>query len=107
MARLRVLWDRDFSKVCSVRRGNLPTPSRFEDILPYVGQCCVKLNADKPVRIINGNNKDDSPNFEKTGVWAIMVGGTKLSRGYTVVGPVLACEENLAGRGRCTQICRR
>jgi hypothetical protein len=97
LARLRILWNRDFSKVCSARGGNLPTPSRFEDILPYVGRCCIKLNADKPVRIINGNNKDDSPNFEKTGVWAILVGGTKLSRGYTVEGLTVSYYRRRAG----------
>src|SRR5690606_30572560 len=38
------------------------------------------------VRILNNENKDQTPDFDRSQVWKILVGGTKLSRGYTVEG---------------------
>jgi hypothetical protein len=36
------------------------------------------------VLVLNNENKADTPDFDKVGMWNILVGGTKLSRGYTV-----------------------
>ena len=84
--RLRQLWQTDYSKVSSVRAKQLPNARTFDELLPEIGECCRRLDEGKSVLIINGNNKDDAPNFEKARVWKILVGGTKLSRGYTVEG---------------------
>lgn len=97
LPRLRRLWDEDFSKVSAVRASSLPMPDTFTDLLPFIGECCRRIEEGKPVLIINGNNRDDSPNFEKTGVWKILVGGTKLSRGYTVEGLTVSYYRRRAG----------
>jgi hypothetical protein len=76
-------------------------PASFERLLPFVGECIAKINADKAVRIVNGEgkNRDDTPDFEQSAVWGILVGGTKLSRGYTVEGLTVSYYRRVAGAG--------
>lgn len=95
--RLQELWEGDFRPVSLARAASLPFPTNFRELLPHVGECCRRIDSGKPVLIINGDNKDDSPNFEKTGVWKILVGGTKLSRGYTVEGLTVSYYRRRAG----------
>jgi len=87
VARLEKLFNEDISLVSKAQEPSLPLPRSFEELKPCIGECLRRINADsKIVRIVNGNNKDDAPNFEKGPVWAILVGGAKLSRGYTIEG---------------------
>ena len=97
MIRLRKLWESDHRRVSAARDKTSLNPETFDELLPFVGGCCNKLSMNKSVRIINGNNKDDAPNFEKSGVWAILIGGTKLSRGYTVEGLTVSYYRRRAG----------
>lgn len=87
VVRLEKLFKEDISPVSKAQEPSLPFPRTFEELKPHVGECLRRINADsKIVRIVNGDNKDDAPNFEKGPVWAILVGGAKLSRGYTIEG---------------------
>jgi hypothetical protein len=96
--RLRQMWESDFSKVSAVRGSEAPHPASFKELLPFVGECCRRIDeGPKPVLVLNGNNKDDAPNFEKSRVWKILVGGTKLSRGYTVEGLTISYYRRRAG----------
>lgn len=96
--RLRQMWEHDFSKVSAVRAAQLPRPASFKDLLPFIGECCRRVDeGPKPVLVVNGNNRDDAPNFEKARVWKILVGGTKLSRGYTVEGLTVSYYRRRAG----------
>ena len=36
--------------------------------------------------VVNGDNEADTPDFDRQSVWKILVGGAKLSRGYTIEG---------------------
>jgi hypothetical protein len=67
---------------------SLPAPSSFDVLRPYIAKCVAMLNDGTPVRIVNGDdrNSEDTPDFDAGPVWAILIGGTKLSRGYTVEG---------------------
>jgi hypothetical protein len=58
----------------------------FADVKPFVGAVVGRIegSANDPVLIVNGD-KDDI-DFERPAVWRILVGGTKLSRGFTVEG---------------------
>ena len=40
----------------------------------------------KSVLIVNGQRESDTPDFDRESVWKILVGGNKLSRGYTIEG---------------------
>jgi hypothetical protein len=84
--RLKNLLESDFIPVSRAKGKGHPMPSSFAELAPFVGECHARLIQEKPVRIVNGDYKDDTPDFDKAGVWAILVGGTKLSRGYTVEG---------------------
>jgi hypothetical protein len=84
--RLAKLYNEDFAPVARSKGKDFPLPKSFLDLGKYIGECVAKLSESKTVRIVNGDNKDDTPDFDKSGVWAILVGGTKLSRGYTVEG---------------------
>ena len=85
-ARLKELLLNDFLPVSDAKEKYLPVPASFSEIEPFVGSCLARLGQQKTVLIVNGDNMDDTPDFDKSSVWAILVGGTKLSRGYTVEG---------------------
>jgi hypothetical protein len=98
---LRNLFESDFMPVSKVRAPNEPFPDSFDELRPYIAQCLTKICADKPVRIVNGNEirRDETPDFEQNDVWAILVGGTKLSRGYTVEGLTISYYRRPTGAG--------
>lgn len=85
--RLRKLCAKDFSIVSARQEPDLPMPPSFTVLEKYIGECLERVNqGPKPVLTVNLDNKDDAPNFEDEPVWKILVGGTKLSRGYTIEG---------------------
>ena len=87
VGRLRVLWDTDFEPVMRHRAVEAEIPTSFADIQPYIGRCLSLIDdGEKRILIVNSDNKSDDPDFEHGRVWKILVGGAKLSRGYTVEG---------------------
>jgi Z1 domain-containing protein len=84
--RLKELFEKDFLKVTRAQAPGELMPAAFAELGPFIGDCVSRLTRDKTVRIVNGENKDDTPDFDRGMVWAILVGGAKLSRGYTVEG---------------------
>lgn len=90
-ARLRSLWDEDFTQVSRSRaEPGAPIPT-FDELWPYVAKAVrrIELGA-SPVVLVNGSKDADYAKediaFEKRSVWKILVGGAKLSRGFTVEG---------------------
>ncbi|MGW1756621.1 Z1 domain-containing protein [Streptomyces mirabilis] len=87
--RLASLFDKDFHTHVD---GSLPTPTTYADLKPYVSQARRLINqGGSPVMVINGESERDYAqpdlDFDRTpNVWKILVGGTKLSRGFTVEG---------------------
>ncbi|MGP5218145.1 Z1 domain-containing protein [Arthrobacter rhombi] len=99
--RLQRLWTTDYSPVmeglASRTDGELPLafqhpiPASFEDAAVYFGDV-VKLveSGVSPVAVVNGDKESEyaqaDVDFQRDPVWKILVGGAKLSRGYTVEG---------------------
>lgn len=87
--RLASLFDKDFHAYAD---GSLPTPTTYAELKPYVSQTRRLINqGGSPVMVINGESERDYAqpdlDFDRTpNVWKILVGGTKLSRGFTVEG---------------------
>ncbi|MCL4212731.1 MAG: hypothetical protein KJZ74_02340 [Gemmatimonadales bacterium] len=87
LARLRKLWESDFQRVCAAKGAGDSVPKSFDVLIPFVGQCYSRIiEGDGPVLILNGDYTEDAPDFDRTSVWRIIVGGAKLSRGYTLEG---------------------
>ena len=62
--RLQKLFEEDLVPVSQAQEPQLPLPRSFAELAPHIGECLRRINADaKVVRIVNGNNKDDAPNF--------------------------------------------
>ncbi|EAR26288.1 endonuclease [marine actinobacterium PHSC20C1] len=91
LARLRELYHEDFLRVTESRQewGRLPMPDTFDDLKAYIGLAVDAITAaSDPVVVVNGSKDSDynAMNFQVAPYWRIMVGGAKLSRGFTVEG---------------------
>lgn len=87
--RLWRLWLEDFAPVSEVQEPKLARPDSLAEITPFLEQAFNKFESSrKQVLVVNGrdDHRDDMPDFDKENVWNILVGGAKLSRGYTVEG---------------------
>jgi hypothetical protein len=87
--RLETLWTTDFLPVSTHQNPAAPMPVNFEALRIYIDQCVTRIEASgEAVRVVNSDAKWEGhlPNFDRDNVWAILVGGSKLSRGYTVEG---------------------
>ncbi|MBJ2329798.1 Z1 domain-containing protein [Schaalia cardiffensis] len=93
-ARLRRLFDEDFKIVSSARdweQGLLLLPDSFDEVAPFVGEVLDRVTPEgvaDPVVVVNGDKEQQyrQVDFESDDVWRILVGGTKLSRGFTLEG---------------------
>jgi len=91
LARLRTLYESDFVKITAARAWG-PTailPESFDELKNYVGKTVSKIMAvNDPAVIVNGSKESDydAADFTKGDYWRILVGGTSLSRGFTVEG---------------------
>lgn len=91
LARLRELYESDFLAVHDSRTDwiDLPMPERFDDLKAFIGEAVDAITADSdPVVVVNGTKDSDynAMDFQLRPYWRIMVGGAKLSRGFTVEG---------------------
>ncbi|MFE0807717.1 Z1 domain-containing protein [Streptomyces sp. NPDC058848] len=91
-ARLAALWESDFAPVSTTNASDLPSPSSYEELRPYVHTARQRIGSGgQPVIVVNGDSDryfaQLDLDFDRTkNVWKILVGGTKLSRGFTVEG---------------------
>lgn len=91
-SRLRELFEKDFKRVTAAREweSGVPHAGAFDDVSPFVGEVLdlVLNNSGDPVVVINGDKEQQyrQVDFQRERVWRILVGGTKLSRGFTLEG---------------------
>jgi len=71
----------------------------FNDLIPFISKSIERISQ-SPVRIVNGEKQNEAlmPNFDEEKVWSILVGGAKLSRGYTVEGLTISYYRRVAGQ---------
>ncbi|WP_420168790.1 Z1 domain-containing protein [Streptomyces violaceoruber] len=88
-SRLEALFTSDFLPFAD---HGLPTPASYGELRPHVSRARQLINSGgTPVLVVNGDTERDYDqpdlDFDRTpNVWKILVGGTKLSRGFTVEG---------------------
>lgn len=101
LSKLQELFENDFLPVSMVRATDAPFPKTFDELNPFITDCISRISYEKPVRIINCSKTGsiDEPDFEQGDVWTILVGGTKLSRGYTVEGLTTSYYRRPTGAG--------
>jgi hypothetical protein len=91
LKRLQDLWISDFGPVTAARAPEEPSIGSFAELIPFIGHAVDRIQEGvNPVVIVNGVAEKDylqaDINFQAGDVWKILVGGTKLSRGFTVEG---------------------
>ena len=89
LARLRNLFETDFLPVSLARAEGFSIPQSFDDLKKFIGAAVQKITLyDDPVIVVNGDKAvaNEEVDFDKREVWRVLVGGTKLSRGFTVEG---------------------
>lgn len=90
--RLAALWESDFAPVSKTHTPSLPAPAGYEELRPYVHASRQRISVGgQPVIVVNGDTDryfdQLDLDFDRTPhVWKILVGGTKLSRGFTIEG---------------------
>ncbi len=102
--RLRILWETDYRPVSDARASGQPSPPDFDELRPYIGQTFVKITADgDPVIVVNSDpdlqKNSKKLDFDSAAIWRILVGGTKLSRGFTVEGLTVSYFRRRPGQG--------
>ncbi|MFD8568240.1 Z1 domain-containing protein [Streptomyces sp. NPDC059639] len=90
--RLAALYEKDFAQVTAAQEPDMPTPETYEELRQYVSGTRQRIaSGGRPVIVVNGDSDRyfDQLDLDFNGpepVWKILVGGTKLSRGFTVEG---------------------
>lgn len=87
--RLRDLYESDFLPVCLARSGGEPFPDDFDELREQLGEAIRRIwGSGSPVIVVNSDKdlSQEAVDFDKRSVWRILVGGAKLSRGFTVEG---------------------
>ncbi|HWA09481.1 MAG TPA: Z1 domain-containing protein [Chthoniobacteraceae bacterium] len=83
---LKRLWDSDFLPVSIAQSAKEPMPKSFQELVPYVSQAIQRItDSQQFILMLNSDSMSSPPpDFNSQPVWKIIVGGNKLSRGYTL-----------------------
>lgn len=88
--RLRQIFENDLVKFSQHRDDLDYFPANFDGIREYISRARQKIdktfNGHSVVLVVNSDDLSTSPDFEMEEIWKIIVGGAKLSRGYTIEG---------------------
>ncbi|MHC5264211.1 Z1 domain-containing protein [Streptomyces sp. UC4497] len=89
LGRLHDLFESDFAPVSTHHHDGFVRPPDFADLVPYLRAARTRIEeGEGPVVVVNGDRDIESAavDFDHRPVWKILVGGAKLSRGFTVEG---------------------
>jgi hypothetical protein len=103
LKRLSDLYDRDYLPVMEARAHGQAVPSSFDELKPYIASAISEMTVDgDPILIVNSDkaiqDQQKKLDFEADKVWRILVGGTQLSRGFTVEGLTVSYFRRKAGQ---------
>ncbi len=83
---LRELWETDYRIVCATQGADEVTPRTFDQLRPCLASCVDRISGTMRFVLVLNSDSEDAPDFTRDSVWKIIVGGNKLSRGYTIEG---------------------
>ena len=98
------LFDDDYAEVMEARADGEPSPRRSTRSRSYVAEAIAEMTSGgaDPVLIVNSDKnvqaQQEALDFDKGRVWRILVGGAKLSRGFTVEGLTVSYFRRKAGQ---------
>jgi hypothetical protein len=96
LAELEKLWQGDFSRVSTEHAQGHQCPQTFDVLIPFLAQAIGLIErGQRCVMVVNYNSKE-APDFGEEPVWKIIIGGNKLSRGYTVEGLTISYYRRVA-----------
>lgn len=89
--RLRALYDGDVLPVSEARREpGFPVLPTFDELKPWIAKAIARITEhnNNPVIVVNSDKEIEQQqlDFDRNATWRILVGGAKLSRGFTVEG---------------------
>lgn len=88
--RLEELFETDVEEVMAARHGEEQVPPSFAAVKPFIGEVVARVEGgtNDPVLIVNSDSDaaKEEVDFDSRGFWRILLGGAKLSRGFTVEG---------------------
>ncbi|MFB7717403.1 Z1 domain-containing protein [Nocardia sp. NPDC056100] len=87
--RLRELFDTDVAPVSAVRAEGHAVPASFDELQRFIGPAVMNIGGDQqPIIVVNGDKdlETGTADFDRRSIWKILIGGQKLSRGFTVEG---------------------
>ena len=85
---LQTLYEEDIV-LTSQQLGEVCLPNSFDDLKPFTGDVISRITqTGDPVIIVNSDRdmRKEDVDFDRRPVWRVLVGGAKLSRGFTVEG---------------------
>jgi hypothetical protein len=97
LTKLRQLWEEDYSKVSAAQGAGEVTPEDFGALTVHIGACLDRLQGGPSILVLN-QDSEDAPDFTHGRVWCVVVGGNKLSRGYTIEGLTVSYYRRVANQ---------
>jgi len=90
LKRLRAIYESDIMGQSPHRGMGSYFPASFEDLKPFISEAIHRIDqpfdGHKQVLVVNGKKDSAQIDFQVMDIWKIVVGGMKLSRGYTIEG---------------------
>jgi hypothetical protein len=96
LSELERLWRDDFAKVAAASPGEL-MPESLSQLIPFLGDAIKRIERGPRVFLVVNSDSTEAPDFGAAPVWKIILGGNKLSRGYTVEGLTVSYYRRVAG----------
>ncbi len=99
--KIQQLWNEDYRPTSEHINADLPLPDSFQDLIPYIQNCIGKItecSGNLRTIIVNGDNKNN-PDFELEPIWSVIIGGDKLSRGYTIEDLTISYYRRITSQG--------
>ena len=96
LGELEQLWKDDFAKVCAAQ-GEEAIPKSFQELIPHLSEAIKRIEKGPRVFLVVNSDTTEAPDFSASPVWKIVVGGNKLSRGYTIEGLTVSYYRRVAG----------
>ncbi|SET90520.1 Z1 domain-containing protein, partial [Variovorax sp. OV084] len=85
LGELRTLWEEDYARVIKAQAKEL-VPNDFKELKDFLSATIERVERGRNIHIVVNSDNAAAPDFSETAVWKVMIGGNKLSRGYTVEG---------------------